>query len=108
MPSLARSCPEERVDDEGVHGGHDGVYKIPLARIGETLRGLLSGAEPVVIVKAATGSGKSKWLPSFVARGTRGRILVVTPATHDVRDMYDQANGRFTGSLGWRTGKGKG
>ena len=52
------------------------------------------------MIDAATGSGKSKWLPSAIARYMPGRLLVLTPSSVDVRAMCEDA---VVGS-GWKRG----
>ena len=47
-----------------------------------------------VLIDAATGSGKSKWLPSAIARSRPGRLLVLTPSSVDVRAMCEDAWGQ--------------
>ena len=62
---------------------------------------------PVVLLEASTGSGKSKWLPSFLSgMFCTHRVLVVTPAAVDVRDMYNHAR-RNVASCADRLGQGQ-
>ena len=51
----------------------------------------LSPSSPALLVKAATATGKSKLLPSALARQTAGRVLVLAPSTIDVVDMFNEA-----------------
>jgi hypothetical protein len=49
----------------------------------------LSKLTPTLVLQATTGSGKSKWLPSWIAR--MGTTLVFTPSRIDVSDMASRA-----------------
>ena len=51
----------------------------------------LSPSSPALLIQAATATGKSKLLPSELARQTAGRVLVLAPSTIDVADMYSKA-----------------
>mgnify|MGYP002176170074 CR=1 FL=1 len=46
---------------------------------------------PVVVIHAATGSGKSKVLPSLLQRTLQRPLLCLVTSTVDVVDMFDHA-----------------
>jgi hypothetical protein len=101
MTLLARAA--EHVGSELVAGptllpcGGDG-----LASVADDLEGAVRGlcAEtPVLVLKASTGSGKCKWLPSWLAKQF-GPTLVYTTSRVDARDMAAKA----TVPCAWQVG----
>ena len=58
----------------------------------------LTADVPTLLLSASTGSGKSKWLPSWLA--AQARTIVLTPARVDVKDMAAHA----TVSCSWQVG----
>ena len=59
----------------------------------------------ILIVDSATGSGKSRVLPSAFARELRGCLLVITPSTVDVVGM--QRHAAETCRASYRMGQGR-
>ena len=75
--SLTTQLLDEVVVDDGIHGGPHGTHWPPLAIIAQPLSHVLATQEPVISICAATGSGKSKWLPAFLASGATRRVTML-------------------------------
>ena len=80
LPTYAVMGPESEVP--GGHGEIAMKKHVPLFK-----EMLWSQNTSIIIIDAATASGKSREIPSALAQVVRRQVLVMTPSTIDVKNM---------------------
>ena len=122
LPSVCHASLPKMICVEGISSVISGVEALPLlgssshrptsgcpyplssidGELAWQLKTIQTRVEKILLVAAATGSGKSKWLQSVLVTHFPGRWLVLTPSGIDIQDMYSHARH----SAGYHKGRG--